>query len=37
LFENEEVDPKMAREFANDIGAYFMPTSAKSSIGIDVL
>ena len=37
LFENEEVEEKIARDFANEIGAIFMMTSAKNKDGIDEL
>jgi small GTP-binding protein len=37
LFENEEVEEKIARDFANEIGAIFMMPSAKNKDGIDEL
>ena len=37
LFENEQVDPKEAKEFAKSINAGFYLTSAKSNSGIEKL
>jgi len=36
LYQYEEVSENVGKSFAKEIDAIFMPTSAKSSAGIDV-
>jgi len=37
LYENEEVNENEGKEFADSIGAFFVLTSAKTNIGINIL
>lgn len=37
LYENEQVEERLGREFADDIGAYFKYTSAKLNSGVEDL